>query len=152
MIAVFLTFALSGPLAPKEMGVILAVAVALDAFVVRLVLLPVLLRLGRHHVWYRPLWLNRILPHVHFSHQPGSTRERCVDGACGCTSDHSADQIWTSAPGAVAPVCSAPRIGLTMTGDRTVGVPAPARPRVARMASAAANTTMLVQSLSRSPR
>jgi len=40
MIAVFLTFALSGPLAPKEMGVILAIAVALDALVVRLVLLP----------------------------------------------------------------------------------------------------------------
>ena len=35
MIAVFLTFALSGPLAPKEMGVILAVAVALDALIVR---------------------------------------------------------------------------------------------------------------------
>src|ERR1019366_10362626 len=31
MVAVFLTFALSGPLAPKEMGVILAVAVAPDA-------------------------------------------------------------------------------------------------------------------------
>ena len=62
MIAVFLTFALSGPLAPKEMGVILAIAVALDAFVVRLVLLPVLLRLGRHHSWHRPAWLGRILP------------------------------------------------------------------------------------------
>ena len=68
MIAVFLTFALSGPLAPKEMGVILAVAVALDALVVRLVLLPVLLRLGRHHMWYRPSWLNRVLPNVHFAH------------------------------------------------------------------------------------
>ena len=40
MIAVFLTFALSGPLAPKEMGVILAIAVALDALVVRLVGAP----------------------------------------------------------------------------------------------------------------
>ncbi len=68
MIAVFLTFALSGPLAPKEMGVILAVAVALDALVVRLVLLPVLLRLGRHHMWYRPAWLDRVLPHVRFAH------------------------------------------------------------------------------------
>ncbi len=68
MIAVFLTFALSGPLAPKEMGVILAVAVALDALVVRLVLLPVLLRLGRHHIWHRPAWLDRIIPHVRFSH------------------------------------------------------------------------------------
>ncbi len=68
MIAVFLTFALSGPLAPKEMGVILAIAVGLDAFVVRLVLLPVILRLGCHHSWHQPKWLGRILPKVSFSH------------------------------------------------------------------------------------
>lgn len=68
MIAVFLTFAMSGPLAPKEMGVILALAVAFDAFVARLVLLPVLLRFGRHHAWHRPRWLDRVLPHVRFSH------------------------------------------------------------------------------------
>ena len=68
MIAVFLTFALSGPLAPKEMGVILAVAVTLDALAVRLVLLPVILRLGGHHAWYRPAWLDRVIPHVRFSH------------------------------------------------------------------------------------
>jgi RND superfamily putative drug exporter len=68
MIAVFLTFALSGPLAPKEMGVILAVAVALDAFVVRLALLPIVLRYGRHHSWHQPKWLGRILPKVRFSH------------------------------------------------------------------------------------
>ena len=68
MIAVFLTFALSGPLAPKEMGVILALAVAFDAFVARLVLVPVLLRLGRHRIWHRPAWLDRVLPHVRFSH------------------------------------------------------------------------------------
>ncbi len=68
MIAVFLTFALSGPLAPKEMGVILAVAVALDALVVRLVLLPIILRYGRHNSWHRPTWLGRMLPKVRFSH------------------------------------------------------------------------------------
>ena len=68
MIAVFLTFALSGPLAPKEMGVILAIAVALDALVVRLVVLPVVLRLGMHHSWHQPRWLGRILPKVRFSH------------------------------------------------------------------------------------
>jgi RND superfamily putative drug exporter len=68
MIAVFLTFALSGPLAPKEMGVILAIAVALDALLVRLVLLPVLLRLGRNHSWHEPKWLGRILPRVSFVH------------------------------------------------------------------------------------
>ena len=68
MIAVFLTFALSGPLAPKEMGVILAVAVALDALVVRLVVLPVVLRLSGHGAWHQPKWLRRILPKVKFSH------------------------------------------------------------------------------------
>jgi RND superfamily putative drug exporter len=68
MIAVFLTFALSGPLAPKEMGVILAIAVALDALVVRLVVLPVVLRLGGHRAWQQPTWLGRILPRVTFSH------------------------------------------------------------------------------------
>jgi RND superfamily putative drug exporter len=68
MVAVFLTFALSGPLAPKEMGVILAIAIALDALVVRLVLLPVLLRLGQRCIWFQPRWLARVLPRVRFSH------------------------------------------------------------------------------------
>jgi RND superfamily putative drug exporter len=68
MIAVFLTFALSGPLAPKEMGVILAVAVFFDAIVVRLVLLPVVLRISGHRSWHLPAWLRRVLPTVRFSH------------------------------------------------------------------------------------
>lgn len=68
MVAVFLTFALSGPLAPKEMGVILAVAVALDAVLGRLILLPVVLRAGQHRAWHRPAWLARILPGIRFSH------------------------------------------------------------------------------------
>lgn len=68
MVAVFLTFALSGPLAPKEMGVILAVAVAIDAVLVRLLLLPVLLRVAGHRAWSSPRWLRRVLPQVSFSH------------------------------------------------------------------------------------
>jgi RND superfamily putative drug exporter len=68
MIAVFLTFALSGPLAPKEMGVILAVAVALDALVVRLALVPALLAIAGHAAWHQPRWLARILPNVRFAH------------------------------------------------------------------------------------
>jgi RND superfamily putative drug exporter len=68
MFAVFLTFALSGPLAPKEMGVILAVAVAFDALVVRLVLLPVVLRLGGHRGRRQPAWLKRLVPQVRFAH------------------------------------------------------------------------------------
>jgi RND superfamily putative drug exporter len=69
MVAVFFTFSISGPLPPKEMGVVLGVAVLLDAFLVRLVLLPVLLRLTGRAAWYRPEWLARVLPEVRFAHE-----------------------------------------------------------------------------------
>ena len=68
MVAVFFTFALSGPLPPKEMGVILGVAVLLDAFLVRLLLVPVLLRLLGRWAWWLPKPLARILPDVRFGH------------------------------------------------------------------------------------
>lgn len=68
MVAVFFTFALSGPLPPKEMGVILGVAVLLDATLVRLLLLPVLLRLLGKSAWWLPKPLRRVLPDVRFGH------------------------------------------------------------------------------------
>jgi RND superfamily putative drug exporter len=68
MVAVFFTFALSGPLPPKEMGAILGIAVLLDAFLVRLLLLPVLLRLTGSAAWWIPGWLKRVLPDVRFGH------------------------------------------------------------------------------------
>ncbi len=68
MVAVFLTFALSGPLPPKEMGVILGVAVLLDAMLIRLVLVPTLLRLTGRAAWYLPRWLDRLLPDIRFGH------------------------------------------------------------------------------------
>jgi putative drug exporter of the RND superfamily len=68
MVAVFFTFALSGPLPPKEMGVILGIAVLLDAALVRLLLLPVLLRLMGRWAWYLPRWADRLLPNVRFGH------------------------------------------------------------------------------------
>ncbi len=68
MVAVFFTFALSGPLPPKEMGAILGIAVLLDAFLIRLLLLPVLLRLTGEAAWWLPGWLDRLLPHVSFGH------------------------------------------------------------------------------------
>ena len=68
MVAVFFTFALSGPLPPKEMGIVLGVAVLLDAALVRLVLLPVLLRLTGKAAWYTPAWLKKVLPNITFAH------------------------------------------------------------------------------------
>ncbi len=68
MVAVFFTFALSGPLPPKEMGVILGVAVLLDAMLVRLILVPTLLRIFGHTAWALPHWLDRLLPGIRFGH------------------------------------------------------------------------------------
>jgi RND superfamily putative drug exporter len=68
MVAVFFTFALSGPLPPKEMGVVLGLAVLLDAALVRLLLLPVLLRLLGERAWWLPGPLERLLPNVRFGH------------------------------------------------------------------------------------
>ena len=68
MVAVFFTFALSGPLPPKEMGIVLGVAALLDAFLVRLVQLPVLLRLTGKAAWWVPSRLTRLLPDIRFSH------------------------------------------------------------------------------------
>ena len=68
MVAVFFTFALSGPLPPKEMGVILGLAVLFDAVLVRLLLVPVLLRLLGEAAWWLPRPLDRVLPKVRFGH------------------------------------------------------------------------------------
>ncbi|HEX6584951.1 MAG TPA: MMPL family transporter [Thermoleophilaceae bacterium] len=69
MVVVFMTFALAGPLPPKEMGFILAVAVLLDATLVRLLLQPVVLRLLGPRAWWMPKRLDRLLPVVGLSHQ-----------------------------------------------------------------------------------
>ncbi len=68
MVVVFMTFALAGPIAPKEMGLILAVAVLLDATLIRLLLQPVLLRLLGPYAWWMPAWLDRLVPKVGLSH------------------------------------------------------------------------------------
>jgi len=68
MIAVFFTFALSGPLPPKEMGIILGVAVLIDAVLVRLVLMPAVLRALGARAWWLPAWLDRALPRISFGH------------------------------------------------------------------------------------
>jgi RND superfamily putative drug exporter len=68
MVAVFFTFALSGPLPPKEMGVILGIAVLLDALLIRLLLVPVALRLLGKWAWWLPAPLDRVLPDVRFGH------------------------------------------------------------------------------------
>lgn len=68
MIAVFYTFAIAGTLPMKEMGLILGTAVLLDAFLVRLVLVPAVLYIIGDRAWWLPRWIDRVLPDVKFAH------------------------------------------------------------------------------------
>jgi len=65
MVFVFGSFALGPMIAIKEMGVGLAVAVFLDATVVRMVMVPATMELLGDRNWWLPKWLDRILPTIH---------------------------------------------------------------------------------------
>ena len=64
MICVFLSFLIGDQRVIKEFGFGLAIAVSLDALVVRCVLLPAVLEILGPHTWWLPGWLDRRLPHI----------------------------------------------------------------------------------------
>ncbi len=64
MVFVFGSFVLSGDPTIKQFGVGLAVAVILDATVVRCLLVPALMLLMGKVNWWLPHWLDRLVPHV----------------------------------------------------------------------------------------
>jgi len=70
MVCVFLSFTLGDERTLKEFGFGLAVAVFLDALVVRCVLLPAVLELLGPTTWRLPRWLETRLPHINIE---GST-------------------------------------------------------------------------------
>jgi putative drug exporter of the RND superfamily len=70
MICVFLSFCLSDERTLKEFGFGLAVAVFLDALVVRCVMLPAVLELLGRATWRLPHWLDSRLPRINIE---GST-------------------------------------------------------------------------------
>ncbi|MXZ89392.1 MAG: MMPL family transporter [Dehalococcoidia bacterium] len=81
MVAVFLSFALSDQRVVKEFGIGLAVAIFLDATVIRLVLVPAAMQLMSDANWWMPNWLNRALPSLGLA--DASTREQLPEGAVG---------------------------------------------------------------------
>jgi putative drug exporter of the RND superfamily len=64
MIAVFLSFVASPVPSLKMLGLGLAVAIAIDATVVRMMLVPAAMALLGNANWWLPAWLDRILPVV----------------------------------------------------------------------------------------
>ncbi|WP_328432130.1 MMPL family transporter [Streptomyces sp. NBC_00453] len=64
MISVFLAFVLSGERVIAMFGIALASAVALDAFVLRTLLVPALMHLLGGANWWLPRWLDQRLPRI----------------------------------------------------------------------------------------
>ncbi|MCX4905212.1 MMPL family transporter [Streptomyces sp. NBC_00878] len=64
MISVFLAFVLSGDRVIAMFGIALAAAVALDAFVLRTLLVPALMHMLGGANWWLPRWLDRRLPRI----------------------------------------------------------------------------------------
>jgi RND superfamily putative drug exporter len=66
MTAVFSVFVLTGVPSIKELGLGCAVAIALDATLVRLILVPAAMKLLGAWNWWMPSWLDRALPDLSF--------------------------------------------------------------------------------------
>jgi RND superfamily putative drug exporter len=64
MIAVFVGFGLDADPVVKMMGVGMAVAVLIDATVVRMMLVPATMAILGRANWWLPRWLDRVLPHL----------------------------------------------------------------------------------------
>ncbi len=70
MIVVFLSFVTSRLIPIKESALGLAVAVFLDATIVRIILVPAFMRVAGKWNWWLPGWLDRILPAPHTEEAP----------------------------------------------------------------------------------
>ena len=66
MTCVFAVFVLTGVPSIKELGLGCAVAIALDATLVRLILVPAAMKLMGSWNWWMPSWLDRLLPDLSF--------------------------------------------------------------------------------------
>jgi RND superfamily putative drug exporter len=77
MASVFLAFVPSTNATIKLFGIALASAVIIDAFIVRLVLVPALMSMFGKANWWLPGWLDRILPVVHI--EEGESDDEITD-------------------------------------------------------------------------
>ena len=78
MVSVFAAFASTGTPSIKEIGVGMSVAIALDATLVRLILVPATMEIMGRWNWWLPRRVDRVLPHAGFESGSGR-REPALD-------------------------------------------------------------------------
>jgi len=79
MTSVFAAFALGNDPTTKLFAVALSSAVLLDAFVVRLVLVPALMSVIGPNTWWLPGWLDKILPHFNVESEEDAGSDEIAD-------------------------------------------------------------------------
>ncbi|WP_344484191.1 MMPL family transporter [Glycomyces endophyticus] len=70
MIAVFGAFVFSESRLLQQFGVGMAAAIFIDAFVIRVLLVPAIMKVMGRAAWWMPRWLDRALPHVTVEPEP----------------------------------------------------------------------------------
>ncbi|MDX3002373.1 MMPL family transporter [Kribbella solani] len=81
MIVVFLSFVLDDDQTVKMLAVGMAVAVLIDASVVRMILVPSVMTLLGEHAWWLPRWLDRVIPNIQLEGgTPPAPREKVLTG------------------------------------------------------------------------
>ncbi|MFK5646976.1 MMPL family transporter [Ornithinimicrobium sp. LYQ121] len=64
MVSVFAGFVLSDDAMIRQFGFALSIGILIDAFLIRMTLIPAVLHLAGDHAWWLPRWLDRILPEL----------------------------------------------------------------------------------------
>lgn len=96
MVVVFASFILSDNVTVKMFGVGLATAVAVDATIVRCLLVPAIMVLAAKGTWWLPGWLDRLLPRLHVEGDPAA-----LDAASARSAEQSRRPIILQRPAIV---------------------------------------------------
>ena len=116
MFAVFVAFVPEGDSSLKPIALGLAAGIAIDAFLVRMTLIPAVMAILGDRAWRIPAWMERILPHVDIEGE-AVERERRLESWPGDDSILAADDLTlTSADIEGAHLRVAPGGSLVVTG------------------------------------
>lgn len=110
MVVVFGSFMLNDERVVNMFGFGLAIAIAIDATLVRLALVPAVMAIAKRTAWYMPRWLDRLLPRI----EPNAGHEDPFEAQPG---EMHTEEMHTERSGRER----APRLGMEVADQQTPG-------------------------------
>ena len=110
MFAVFAAFVPEGDSNLKPIALGLAAGIAIDAFLVRMTLVPAVMAILGDHAWWMPRWLDRLLPHFDIEGEAVERElalESWPDEPAAITADGVAVRAWSRRDGEITLVTGA---------------------------------------------